>query len=338
VFVTGAELGHTIYAARFDTDDLVHRLGTAAMMLAAAMAVQIPAALEDGSAGFAAAYVCARTVLLLLYLGVRFTISEARGVTGLHLTGFGIGVVLWAISILIPPPARFALWALGLAIDFATPWIGRYAGVLRRFPLDTSHLPARFGLFTIIVLGETLLGVVSGMSKVDWRAGSVATAVLAFEVAMCIWWIYFTFVEEAPFLCNLGSGQSYIYIHLPIVIGVVVIAIGMKYAIIEASRPTLASDTLLLTGAGIVLWISAFLALLVASVQRLPLARAAAVYAAAITATVLVIALGAFLPPPLTLDGICLVFLALVLVDEYSWTYGRDTLLPDWRQGGARED
>src|SRR3712207_1057464 len=66
--VWGAWVGHTIYSARFDTDDLVHRHGTAAMMLAAAaMAVQIPSALEGGSAGFAAAYVCARVVLLLLY-------------------------------------------------------------------------------------------------------------------------------------------------------------------------------------------------------------------------------------------------------------------------------
>jgi low temperature requirement protein LtrA len=325
-----AWVGHTIYAARFDTDDLIHRLGTAAMMLAAAaMAVQIPTALEDGSSGFAAAYVCARTVLLLLYLGVRFTIPEARGVTGLYLTGFGIGAALWTISILTPAPTCFALWTLGLAVDFATPWIGRYNGVLRRFPLDTSHLPERFGLFTIIVLGETLLSVVSGMSKVDWKAGSVTTSFLAFGVAMCIWWVYFTFVEEAPFLCNLGSGQSYIYVHLPIVIGIVVIGIGMKYAIIEASHPTLAPDTLLLIGAGIVLWISAFLALLIASVQRLPVRRAAFVYAVAITATVLVIALGT--TPPLTLGGICLIFFALVLVDEYSWTYGRDTLLPEWR-------
>ncbi len=302
------------------------------MLAAAAMAVQIPAALEEGSAGFAAAYVCARAVLLLFYIGVRLTIPEARGVTSLYLTGFGIGAALWAISILVPPPGRFALWTLGLAVDFATPWIGRHTGVLRRFPLDTSHLPERFGLFTIIVLGETLLSVVSGMSKVDWRAGSVTTAVLAFGVAMCIWWIYFSFVEEAPFLCNLGSRQSYIYVHLPIVIGVVVIGIGMKYAIIEASHPTLAPDTQLLTGAGIVLWISAFLALLIASVQRLPLARAAAVYGAAIAATLLVIVLGTFLTPPLTLACILLVFFALVLVDEYSWTYGRDTLLPDWRQ------
>ncbi len=212
--------------------------------------------------------------------------------------------------------------------------------MLRRFPLDTSHLPERFGLFTIIVLGETLLSVVSGMSEVDWRTGSVTTAVLAFGVAMCIWWIYFTFVEEAPYLCNLGSGQSYIYVHLPIVIGVVVIGIGMKYAILEASRPALAPDTLLLTGAGIGLWISAFLTLLIVSVQRFPLARAAAVYAAAIAATVLVLVLGAFLAPPLTLASIFLVFLALVLADEYSWTYGRDTLLPDWRQkdSGDREE
>ncbi len=34
----------------------------------------------------------------------------------------------------------------------------------------------------------------------------------------------------------------------------------------------------------------------------------------------------------MTLAGICLIFLVLVLVDEYSWTYGRDALLPDWRQ------
>jgi low temperature requirement protein LtrA len=114
-----------------------------------------PHSSRRGSAGFAAAYVCASTVLLLLYLSVRFTIPEARSVTGLYLTG--IGAALWAISILTPPPARFVLWALGPAVDFATPWIGRHTGVLRRFPLDTLHLPERFGLFTIIVLGETLL-------------------------------------------------------------------------------------------------------------------------------------------------------------------------------------
>ena len=145
-------------------------------------------------------------------------------------------------------------------------------------------------------------------------------------------------MDDAPFLCNLGSGQPYIYVQLPIVIGVVAIGIGMKHAIIEASFPTLARDTLLLTGAGIALWISAFLALLIVSVQRLPLARVAAVYVAALAATLVVLALGAFLPPPLTLSCILIIFLALVLIDEYSWTYGRDTLLPDWRRSKESGD
>ena len=331
-----AWVGHTIYAARFDTDDLVHRLATAAMMLAAAgMAVQIPTALEGGSAGFAAAYAGARAVLLLLYLGARFTLPEARGVTTLYLLGFGLGAGLWAVSILVPPPERFVLWALGLVVDFAIPWIGRLRGVLRKFPLDTSHLPERFGLFTIIVLGETILGVVTGVSEVDWRAVYVITAALAFGVAVCIWWIYFTFVEEAPFLCNLGSGQPYIYVHLPVVVSVVAIGVGMEHAITEASHATLAPDTLLLTGGGIVLWISAFLLLLMASVQRLPLARAALVYALSVVATLLVVALGILVPPLPTLAGFFVIFLVLVLVDEYTWTYGRDSLLPDWRRSNS---
>jgi low temperature requirement protein LtrA len=63
-----AWVGHTIYATRFDTDDVTHRVCTFALMLAAAaMAVQIPYALEGGSAGFAAAYVGARLSLLVLY-------------------------------------------------------------------------------------------------------------------------------------------------------------------------------------------------------------------------------------------------------------------------------
>lgn len=178
-----AWVGHTIYAARFDTDDLVHRLATAAMMLAAAaMAVQIPTAVGNGSAGFAAAYVGARVILVLLYLGARFSVPEARGVTSLYIMGFSLGAGLWAASIFTPPPARYALWAAGLVVDFATPWIGRMLGVLRRFPLDTSHLPERFGLFTIIVLGETILGVVGGMSDVRWQPRSIITAVLAFAI------------------------------------------------------------------------------------------------------------------------------------------------------------
>ena len=324
-----AWVGHTIYSARFDTDDLVHRLGTAAMMLAAAaMAVQIPTALEGGSAGFAAAYVGARVVLLLLYAGARHFVPVARGVTSLYLVGFGLGAGLWAASILVPPPARYVLWAAGLAVDFATPWIGRLRGILRGFPLDTSHLPERFGLFTIIVLGEAILGVVGGMSEVHWQATSIATAALAFVVAVCIWWVYFTFVDEAPFLGNLGSGQPYIYSHLPIVISVVAIAVGMEHAIVEASEPTLHGETLRLITVGIVLWLVSFLGLIAVNVRQFPVLRAVATCLGAAVATVLITAFGAYMPPVLVTAALAFVFVALTLIAIYSWEAERPSAPP----------
>jgi low temperature requirement protein LtrA len=65
---------------------------------------------------------------------------------------------VWIISAFIPPPFRFVLWGIGLAIDFGTPII---AGKLHsQFAPHISHLPEHMGLFTIIVLGESILGVV----------------------------------------------------------------------------------------------------------------------------------------------------------------------------------
>lgn len=315
-----AWVGHTIYAARFDTDDLVHRFGTLAMMLAAvAMAVEVPTVLEGGSAGsagFAAAYTATRVVLLLLYLRTRWQLSEARGVTSLYLTGFSIGAGLWAASIFVPAPARFFLWALGLAADFATPWIGRSRGILGRFPLDVSHLPERFGLFTLIVLGESVLAMANGVSQVNWQGASILAAALAFCIAVCIWWIYFAFVDAAPMACSLGSGQPYIYSHLPIVIGVAAISVGLQRAIVESPLPTFSGETLLLLGAGTVLWNVAFLVLLLANVPGISVKRAALVCGGTVAAAILVLYLGMYLPPPLVLLGLTAVFIALAYGDS----------------------
>ncbi len=148
-----------MYNTRFDTDDVIQRLCAFGMMLAAAaMAVKIPQAFEGKSAAFAVAYVVARACLLMLYVRAWYHVPEARDITGLYLTGFGIGVGLWAISIFVPTPARYILWAVGLAIDFLTPWLIR--PTLQKAPLDTSHLPERLALFTIIILGEIITNVI----------------------------------------------------------------------------------------------------------------------------------------------------------------------------------
>ena len=87
--------------------------------------------------------------------------------------------------------------------------------VLRPAPLDTTLLPERFASFTIIVLGEIVYVIITGVAAAKVLPLSFAAAILAFCVTTCIWWNYFTFLDEASYEDNLGTGQPYIYAHLP---------------------------------------------------------------------------------------------------------------------------
>jgi low temperature requirement protein LtrA len=306
-------VGHTVYATRFDTDDMIHRLLTFTMMFAAAiMAMQIPTAFETGSSGFAAGYVLARLCLLMLYIRARRHVPEAREMTTLYLSGFGLGALSWFISLLVPPPERFILWGIGIGIDFIIPWLGRKT-ILQKAPLDTSHFPERFGLFTIIVLGETILAVVSGLSDKVWRWPSITAAILAFILAVSIWWLYFTYIHKADHAGKLGSGQPFIYGHLPLVLALAAIGAGVKNIILEAHESALSFQTnILLTGA-IGIWLLSFLLIQYVSIERSLLAPLRIPYAAAFLVAVM-LSFGWHLPPLVVLLVFNLIFAVLLLM------------------------
>jgi len=248
-----AWVGHTVYATRFDTDDVIQRLWTFGMMLAAAgMAATIPHAFDRSTQGFAAAYVGARVCLLALYLRARRYVPETRPITSLYLVGFGAGAACWAVSLFVPATARYALWAVGLAADFVTPWLGLRR--LQRAPVDNAHLPDRFGSFTLIVLGEVILVIVAHLSGGRLNAAAIGCAVCAFGITVAAWWQYFTFLEIAPFVENLRSGQPYIYLHLPVLAGLTALGVGLGEAIAEANEPHIHAVTCAVLAAGFVLW------------------------------------------------------------------------------------
>ncbi len=233
--------GQVVFATRYDMDNLFHHLCAFTQMLAvAAMAVQSPSVANDGAMGFAAAYVVARLTLLALYASARRDVPQARDITTVYLRGFAPGVALWAVSIITPPPLRYELWGLGLAIDLATPWLGRPA--LEKFPVDASHLPDRFGNFLIIILGVSILSVVTGVSTVHWRLASSLTAAMAFVLSVCVWWCYSIFYGTARrggLDHHLRAGAPYIYAHLPIVVGLAAVGVSIQLLIVESSKTAL---------------------------------------------------------------------------------------------------
>ncbi|RCJ24572.1 low temperature requirement protein A [Nostoc sp. ATCC 43529] len=235
-------IGTTFYANRFDSDDVGHRLLIAIQMLtAAAMAVNIHHGLDESSPGFALSYALGRAVLVIEYVRAGIHIPSARPLTTRYATGFAIAALLWLISAFIPIPWRFALWTLGIIIDFATPLTARkfQLGLLPH----ASHLPERFGLFTIIVLGEAIIAVVNGVSEQKWNTLTVISAVFGLIIAFSWWWVYFDNLGGQPIEIarthgKVGVVNLWLYTHLPLVIGIAAAGVGVQQILL--SKPTLA--------------------------------------------------------------------------------------------------
>lgn len=229
-----AWLGATFFATRFDTDDLGHRILTLLQMMgAAAMAVNVPDALGKTSAGFALSYAAIRFILVIEYFRVGRHIPSTRPLTERYLIGFSSSAIIWTVSAFVPSPLRFILWGIGLAIDFGTPLLaGRLA--IKFAPPHISHLPERMGLFTIIVLGESILGVVIGLAGHEWNIYSTLSVGLGLSIPFSLWWIYFdniggSAIRAASEKGRMGIYYIWLYIHFPLVVGLTAIGVGIKH-------------------------------------------------------------------------------------------------------------
>ena len=224
-------VGATFYDTRFDNDGLVDRLITLVQMaIAASMAANIHHGLSSSSVNFALSYIAFRMVLVCQYLHAGYHVPQARYLTNWYASGFGISIIFWIASVLVPLPWRFVLWGLGLLIDFTTPLT---AGTrVAKIPPNMAHATERIGLFTIIVLGESIVAVVGGVSEIEWSPMSIAIALLGLSIAFSFWWMYFDSVEESP-LHAMRKGKmkialTWLYAHLPLAVGLTATGVGVE--------------------------------------------------------------------------------------------------------------
>jgi low temperature requirement protein LtrA len=118
-------------------------------------------------------------------------------------------------------------------------------------PVSESHLVERFGLFTIIVLGESVAGIVNGLAEMDFRLGSFITATLGLLLVFAYWWIYFENIDGSA-LKGLGgwSPVIWLYSHLPLVMSLTAVGISVEHIIAESYSAPVESPVLwLMTGA-----------------------------------------------------------------------------------------
>ena len=243
-------LGHTIYLSRFGTDDVLHRFYTMAQMLVvASLAIYVKNALSTTGTGFAISYAILRIMLVAEYINAGKNIPEAQPLTNHYSIGFGLAAGLWLISAFIPTPFRFFLWGVAIFVDILTPLT---AGKLNlKFPLHPTHLPERFGLFTIILIGEAIVSVVYVISIVGLNPSTFFVGIVGLLIAFSIWWGYFEEAKGAEARAqaegkNVGKYQLWLYSHFPLLLGIVGVAAGIRHVLYHVWSPLASSEVWLL--------------------------------------------------------------------------------------------
>ena len=237
-------IGVTFYSTRFETDDLAHRLLMLLQIAAAAfMAVSVPDGLGKNSVWFALSYAVIRAILVIEYLRTRRHVPAARQLTTRYSIGFSIAAGIWFVSVFLPSPIRFVLWIIGLAVDIGTPLLfARQLSV--QFAPHTHHLPERFGSFTIIVLGISILGVVDGIAAHNWTAYSIVSAGLGLDIAFSLWWVYFDTVDGSEIRALRENKQiriyiTWLYIHFPLIIGFTALGVSIEHVVLSSQSLSL---------------------------------------------------------------------------------------------------
>ncbi len=263
----------TLYANRFDTDDVLFRIA----LLTDTAAIAGCAAAATGGIGeyavpFAACFLIGRLILVGLYVRAWWHVRDSRSTVVVYLVSTSISAVLWAVSLLVPDPARYWLWGAAVLVEAAAPFVA--TRLENTAPLHMEHLPERFGLFVILVLGEIVAGIVTGVHEAKWAGLPVTVAAVAFVVGAALWWTYFdaastSGTEELQEGTDEGAQENdvderhdlYIYGHLPLAMGIAACGVGLEDLVLHPDQAlpspggwiALAGVALALVGAGIIL-------------------------------------------------------------------------------------
>ena len=237
-------LSYSYYADLFDTEDVVSRLMLiAAMFIIIFLAQSADDALAGSSFAFAVSLFALRGILTVFYLRAQQNSGEEHKFIHFLTVSNVLTTFILGVSLLVPAPGRFGLWGAAVITNLGAVVV--IYTVLDVVVVQTSHLPERLGLMTILVLGETILAVSFGTSIRAPDAETLTVGALGFLVAVSVWWIYFQHFDEQlvdrlldphqeAWLSARQRGLLYAFSHYFTHMGIVAAGVGI-IVLLEAS-------------------------------------------------------------------------------------------------------
>jgi low temperature requirement protein LtrA len=191
---------------------------------------------------FAVAYFLVRALHLLLYAIAGKQDPELFRAVARTALPATVGPALLIVAGFLHGASQMAVWGAALAIDY----LGVLVGHMRGWRVSPEHFVERHGLVVIIALGESIVAIGVGAAGLPLDAGRIAAALLGMAVIAALWWSYFDWLiyitlarlEEATGVERAALARDlYSYLHLPMVAGIVLFALGLKTTIADVDSP-----------------------------------------------------------------------------------------------------
>ena len=214
--------------------------GAMAAMLVVALAV--PHAFGADAVLFGVAYLIVRLLHLLLYAIAGKRDPDLLGAVLRFTPSATVAPAIILVAGFIHGPAQVALWIVALAVDYLGALIGRGAG----WRVSPAHFAERHGLIVMIALGESIIAIGVGSRGVSLTPGIISAAVLGIVTIAALWWAYFdvmAVLAQRQLSETSGATQArlardyYSYLHLPMIAGIVLFALGLKRTIEQVDEP-----------------------------------------------------------------------------------------------------
>ena len=229
-----AWMNFTWFATSFGTEDWLYRVTTFAQMGGVlVLAAGIPAAFEHGEfVVVVVGYVVMRVAMVTQWLRASRSAGALRSATRRYALGIGAAQVLWILFLFIPAGTlKLTGFVVFVLVEIAVPVFAEYRV---QTPWHPHHITERYALFTIIVLGESLLAsanaIIEALHEVETLGPLIAISVMTLVVAASLWWIYF-WPPHHRAITSFGRTLRYGYTHYFILAAAAAFSAGVEVEI-----------------------------------------------------------------------------------------------------------
>ncbi|HEX9096103.1 MAG TPA: low temperature requirement protein A [Candidatus Dormibacteraeota bacterium] len=214
------------------------------------IALSIPTAFGSGGVAFGVGYMVVTLVHTGLFLRAQGNIESAIA----RLGPFNlITAALLLVAGFTPGGVRIVLFVVGGVLHWITPYLIHQSV----FTIRAGHFVERHGLILLIALGESVVAVGIGLGAIELPAGRIVAALLGLALTAALWWLYFSGDDErAEVALDAARGEdkpwlalnAFGYAFVPILGGIVLVAAGLKLAVVRYNEPSTVSAAVFLAG------------------------------------------------------------------------------------------